>query len=471
MHTNIDFRQVVHALSDTLDLVGVDEVQHGKRVAFMARECGRAMGLDNEALDRLYNAALLHDCGVSSTTVHRHLVTELDWEGSEEHCQRGADLLAGHELFADLAPLIRHHHTHWQDLKAMGIAEELALVNNCIYLTDRVDSLAAGQNLSELLLVKDEIRATIARYRSTFFAPKLVDIFLAVSNNEFFWLTLEPRHLDLYLAEMALDTSPRQLGPESFLHLARMFATIVDAKSPFTMEHSLGVSRLAKRLGQRLNLGDDACQALEVAGLLHDLGKLRIPDEILEKPGPLDERERATMKHHSFESYQILRRIDGLADIAEMAAFHHETLSGEGYPFHLTGTRLSTEARVIAVADIFQALAQNRPYRAAMAPTEIMAILHGLADTNRLDRQVVETVAENLPDCWEVATGAPFPMAAPAQPTPAAAARQAVPAAGANIPCEGCGRHIPAELLHSQGGHGALCPDCRAEAESCNCGD
>ncbi|MDH3393062.1 MAG: hypothetical protein OEL66_03575, partial [Desulfobulbaceae bacterium] len=93
MSDQIDFRQVIHALSDALDLVGVDELQHGKRVAFMAMECGRAFGLDQEKLDQLYHAALLHDCGVSSTTVHRYLVTELDWSGADDHCQRGHDLL------------------------------------------------------------------------------------------------------------------------------------------------------------------------------------------------------------------------------------------------------------------------------------------------------------------------------------------------------------------------------------------
>ncbi len=444
MDTDIDFRQVVHALSDTLDLVGVDEIQHGKRVAFMARECGRAMGLAEPDLDRLYHAALLHDCGVSSTAVHRRLVNEMDWEGADEHCQLGAALLAGHELFADLAPLVRYHHTHWEDLAGVAVPAEVALASNCIYLTDRVDALTANRDRSELLLARDDIRNTISRHRDSFFAPQLVDIFLRVSTSEFFWLTLEPRHLDLYLAEMTQTARPHRLTHDSFLRMARIFATIVDAKSPFTVEHSLGVARLAKRLGRLLGLNAGVCQKLEVAGLLHDLGKLRVPDEILEKPAPLDRRERAVMMHHSFESYQILRRIKGFAGIAEMAAFHHETLAGDGYPFHLTGPRLSLEARIIAVADIFQALAQNRPYRPALAPTEIMAILHGLADTNHLDNRVVDVVADNLATCYGEAA--------------------------ASL-CEGCGRAASPAELDNRGGHGVLCPECRSEATSCGCAD
>ncbi|MDH3359359.1 MAG: HD domain-containing protein [Desulfobulbaceae bacterium] len=405
MPNKVDFRQVVHALSDALDLVGVDELQHGKRVAFMAVECGRALNFDDEKLDRLYHAALLHDCGVSSTTVHRYLVTELDWAGANEHCRLGHDLLLGHELFADLAPLILHHHTHWDQLTTMDLDDETALINNCIYLVDRVDALVAKQSIEELLFCNEEIRDTINKYRGQFFAPQLVDVFMDVSASEFFWLTLQPRHLDLYLSEMSLDSKEKQIDKDCFLRIAQMFATIVDAKSPFTVEHSQGVSRLAKQLGILLGLPKDNCEDLEVAGLLHDLGKLRVPDEILEKPGPLNEKERATMKHHSFESYQILRRIEGFESIAEMAALHHETLSGEGYPFHREGSGLSKEARIIAVADIFQALAQNRPYRGSMSPEKTMAILQEMADNNKLDQEIVRTVKENFSSCWLAATG------------------------------------------------------------------
>ncbi len=409
MKDEIDFRQIVHALSDTLDLVGVDEVQHGKRVAFMVMECGRGLGLTRKQQDRLYHAALLHDCGVSSTAVHRSLVSELDWSGSEEHCRRGFTLLSSHELFADLAPLIRHHHCHWSELDRLGLDQETAMINNLIYLCDRVDALVAQHGLDDLLFSNQQIRDTINAYRSTFFDPELVEVFLTVSASEFFWLTLQPRHLNIFLAEMAMAPKPREVAPASLLRIAMLFAAIVDAKSPFTVEHSLGVSRLAKHLGLLLEMPATACAAMEVAGLLHDLGKLRVPDEILEKPGPLTARERATMKQHSFESYQILRRIDGFQAIAEMAACHHETLGGEGYPFHRLGTALSAEARVIAVADIFQALAQNRPYRASMPPAKIVSTLQDLAESNKLDRLVVRTVVTNLPSCWQAASAIPYP--------------------------------------------------------------
>lgn len=400
MKIQLDLRQVVYALSDALDLVGVDDFHHGKRVGLMAVECGRVLGLDEPTLGMLFDTGLLHDCGVSSTRVHHHLVTELDWEGSQEHCNLGHELLLSFAPLAPLAPLILHHHTHWDALSRAGIPGDTALLSNLIYLADRVDALAAphyGQ--PSLLFYKDEIRNTIGRLGGTFFAPQLVDAFLAASRNEVFWLRLESRHIQQYLLNTAWRRPTEEVSFEQLRQLALLFSRIVDAKSPFTVEHSLGVAALARYLGEQLKLPTETCDKLEIAGLLHDLGKLQVPDEILEKPAGLDPKERAAMTRHSFETYQILRRIPGLEDIARWAAYHHEAPDGEGYPFHRRGSELSLEARIIAVADVFQAMAQNRPYRAAMEPEEILRHLRELATASHLDAELVDLVGQNLDAC------------------------------------------------------------------------
>jgi len=186
--------------------------------------------------------------------------------------------------------------------------------------------------------------------------------------------------------------------------MATIFAEIVDAKSPFTVEHSLGVSRLAKFIGDLVGLSEDKQNMLEVAGLLHDLGKLNVPDEILEKPGALSLEERMIMMRHSFESYQILSRIEGFEDISKWAAFHHEALSGKGYPFHKDKKGLSLEARIVAVADIFQALAQNRPYRNSLPKDEISNIMDDMVDRGHLDPQLVDLTKSNSEKCLQYAT-------------------------------------------------------------------
>lgn len=404
MSVSIDLAQAIHALSDALDLVGVDQVLHGKRVGFMALQCGEAMGLNGRELEDLFHAGLLHGCGVSSTQIHRCLVNELDWSNSEFHCLKGSELLSQFPPLAHLAPLVRHHHTHWDALRALNLPESTALLANLLYLVDRVDALVAPHYEHDLLLARHAVRDTVWRLSSSFFAPELVALFLDLSDNEAFWLNLEPRHLIRFIYERERGARLAPVSLPDLKQLALLFARVVDAKSPYTLEHSLGTARLARFLAERTGLPAETCEKIEVAGLLHDLGKLRVPDEVLEKPGPLTQTEQAAIQRHSFETYQILRGITGLEDITLWAAYHHERPNGRGYPFHRRGAELTIESRIIAVSDVFQALAQRRPYRQPLPPMQILETLRVFARDNHLDGTVVEWIGRYLEECWRLAT-------------------------------------------------------------------
>jgi putative nucleotidyltransferase with HDIG domain len=400
----IDLGQAIYALTDALDLVGVDEVGHGKRVGFMAMACAEALGYQGDALRKLFHAALLHDCGVSSSRVHRHLVEEMEWDNADEHCRIGYERLNTFAPLAMLAPVIRYHHRHWDTLAGEDLSEEDALFSNLIFLVDRVDALTSSHYGKDLLMACQAIRERIAGYRGTMFAPELVDAFMQVSAAEAFWLSLEPPHLERFLFNMEREQLPLLIDFEELKQLARIFAQIVDAKSHFTVEHSDGVASLARYLAEKMGLPEARCEMIEVAGLLHDLGKLRVPDEILDKPAPMSEAERAIMLRHSFESYQILRRIHGLEEVALWAAYHHEMPVGKGYPFHASAAQIGPEARIIAVADVFQALAQDRPYRKGLPYPRIVEMLQELAGEGHLDSQVVTMVASEPERCWQRAT-------------------------------------------------------------------
>jgi putative nucleotidyltransferase with HDIG domain len=404
MGLEIDLRQAIYALTDALDLVGVDEVGHGKRVGFMAMECSRLLSLDMEARFKLFHAALLHDCGVSSTRVHRHLVEEMEWDNAEEHCVVGAGLLGTFPPLAPLAPIIRYHHRHWDTLKDTGLSEQEALFSNLIFLVDRVDALTAPHYGKDLLMARRNTCERIASYRGTLFAPTLVDAFLQTASAEAFWLAMEPPHLERYLFDMEREHLPLPIDFSELKQLARVFAHIVDAKSHFTVEHSEGVASLARYLAEQSGLSAVQCEKIEVAGLLHDLGKLKVPDEILDKPAAMSEEERSIMLRHSFESYQILRRIHGLEEIALWAAYHHEMPAGNGYPFHASAGQIGKEARIIAVADVFQALAQDRPYRDGLPYPKIIEMLQELASEGHLDREIVALVAREPELSWQRAT-------------------------------------------------------------------
>ena len=399
----IDFGQFVNALSDTIDLVGVDEIQHGKRVAYMALECAKDMGLDREEQLSLLRIGLLHDCGVSSTRVHKKLIDELDWADSSLHCQVGADRIRQFAPLADFADVILCHHSHWQELKELPLSNTAKRDANLIFLLDRVDALAAMQDNPNRLACRDTVCRKIGSLDDSYFQPYLVDVFLAAAEKEAFWIVQEPSHLMNYLQTQQSDGQEIALHNGDLKGIGRLFAQIVDAKSPYTAEHSLGVGALSGYLAGRCGLSDETRGKVEVAGLLHDLGKLQVPDTILEHNGNLGNESLAIMRHHSFVTHTILNRIRGLEEISLWASNHHEKLDGSGYPFKRTADELSIESRIVMVADIYQALAQERPYRKPQSPDNIVGLLRKQADHGQLDKELVRIVECEPAQCHEAA--------------------------------------------------------------------
>lgn len=398
MKLHAELHHVIYALSEALDLVGVDDVAHGKRVGIMAAECGKAMGLPQGEVDFLFDLGMLHDIGVSSTQTHHHLVAEFDWVGSQQHTIVGHDLLKSFAPLANMALPIRYHHTKWQDLLShTELPPAVARQANLIHLTDRVGTLAAPYYADNTaLLHAPAIRAEIERRSGSSFCPELVQAFLRASRAEAFWLLLEPRAIPSYLEDQLQRAQLEKSGVAELKQVAKLFARIVDAKSPFTALHSQGVANVARLLAEKMGVSPTNCDKVEIAGLLHDLGKLRVPDEVLDKPSKLDGRERQLMNAHSFETFQILHRIKGFEEIAQWAAYHHEEPGGKGYPFHLQGETLPLEARILRVADIFQAMVQDRPYRAGLPQGEARQFMADMVAQGRLDAGIFATLDANL---------------------------------------------------------------------------
>jgi HD-GYP domain-containing protein (c-di-GMP phosphodiesterase class II) len=401
---NINLHEAVYSLSDALDLVGVTHIHHGKRVAYIAAECAKQLGWQDQYLDDLFQAAILHDCGVSKTAVHARLA-QFEWEQDNAHCQIGANLLLSCPLLSHLSDFIFYHHTHWSELKDLDIPMQVKLSANCIYLAESIDviSLACLVDQSNLLLNQQAIMDRISEKSGSWFHPEIVDVFIDIAQSSRFWFTLERDGASNYVATWKAHAPNKKIAFRELKSLVHIFSHIVDAKSPYTKEHSDGVANLAKFLGYQLGLPEETCEMLELAGLLHDIGKLRVPEALLEKTSRLTDEEYAIVQRHSFDTYDILKNISGMEKITEWAAQHHERINGKGYPLQIEKDAISLEARIVAVADVFQALAQNRPYRTALDGDAIMAILNEQAEAGRLDAEVVYCAGLNLSACLKAA--------------------------------------------------------------------
>ncbi len=402
---SIDLRQMILALETTVDLVGMNDTNHGKRVGFIASQIGNHLGYSEQNISFLFELGLLHDCGVSTEQMHSDLVNHFDWEDAHIHCKIGYNLLRKFEPLSKFAIPILYHHTPFEELNKLDLSMHDAKMANLIFLSDRIDVTAASHYSSDILLARHEIVKSIKDYSGTYFDPKLVDAFLELEKSEAFWIALEDRHITRYTWDMGQFNTATELSISQVKQLSLIMAYIVDQKSPFTAQHSARVGCLAKYIGSEYGLFDEQCQKIEIAGFLHDIGKLRTPDNILEKPGKLTETERSIMDQHSYETFEILRHIKGLEEISAWAAFHHEGLNGTGYPFHPKEKDLSIEARIIAVADVFQALVQDRPYREGMALEKVIDILDEFVANGKLDDSVVEIVKKKRDKCMTIAKG------------------------------------------------------------------
>ncbi len=389
----VNLGNLLLSLSEAMDLAGPVVAQHQQRVAFIALEMSKAAGLPEKQRETLFTAALLHDIGAMSVEEKISLMRfDEDEEEHENHCILGARLLEKVPLLSDTAGIIRNHHKKWQDY-AGSIDDAEIQASQIILLADRIDRLI--QRNQFILHQHEEIIGKAKSLMGTAVHSTVVHYFLAAAGREEFWLDLvSPR-----LYPLLLHCGPcrnREIEIEEILSISELFRNIIDFRSRFTATHTAGVTTCAEMVAGLYGLTDSEAVLMKIAGNLHDLGKLCVPNFILEKPGTLTPEEFAIMKGHTYYTYHIINTIGGLKDIAEWAAYHHEKMDGSGYPFHHGGEKLTAGSRIMAVADIFTAISEDRPYRSGMEPADIIDTMNLLSTGKLLDPRVVSVLLDNF---------------------------------------------------------------------------
>jgi len=289
-------------------------------------------------------------------------------------CERGADIARMVGLGDEAAEAIRALDEHWN-----GRGHPAGLRGDDIPLLGRI--LCLAQSVEVFLSAHGHDAAyEMARRRSgSWFDPALVRALDGFRNDRGFWCRVagpDPVRLatDAGPAESAVE--PDDAGVDL---IAEGFARVIDAKSPYTARHSEGVAAIAVGIGDRLGLPAPELRDLRRAGLLHDIGKLGVSSRILDKPGRLDEAEWRAMRRHPEFTLRILERVPVFRPLAELAASHHERMDGQGYHRGLRAGRLPLAARVLAVADVCEALTADRPYRAGMPVEQALSVMRAQA--------------------------------------------------------------------------------------------
>jgi len=389
-HLFVNLSNLLLSLSEVTDLANPLIAQHQHRTAYIALELAKFADLEPEITENIFTAALLHDIG--AVTVEEKIAVHNFQKVNESiHTIRGELLLEQIPWLRKISKIVRNHHKNWSAWEE-DIENPVVFSSQIVLLSDYVERLIDKNKY--ILHQSKDIVEIIKKLSDTVVNKKIVAYFVDLAKREDFWLDLtSPRLYSLLLNNGQFKNM--QIGLEDVLLISNLYRDLIDFKSRFTATHTSGVAECAVKLSELFGLAELDVKSMMIAGNFHDIGKLVIPNSILEKPGKLTLEEFEIMRCHTYHTFNTLDSIGGLQRIAEWAAYHHEKLDGSGYPFHLTNEEIGTGSRIMTVADIFTAISEDRPYRKGMDKDEIYKILKSQTDKKLLDKRIVELLFDN----------------------------------------------------------------------------
>lgn len=387
---SVNLGNLLLSLSEMIDGANPNLSQHQIRTAFIALNIAHEADLEISLIEDIFAASILHDIGAISIE-EKLAVHKFEVNNTELHCIRGELLLKEVPSLKRIAKMVRNHHKEWKNWEE-DINNPLVISSQIICLADNIERLI---DKNEYILNQDKkILQKITLLKGLTFNEKILEYFFKIAKKESFWLDL----MSSRLYSLLLHNGPyknKTIGLNELSSIGNLFRHMIDFKSHFTATHTAGVSACSEMMAKLFGLTELEINMIKIAGNFHDLGKLMIPNSILEKPGKLSQEEFNIIKSHTYYTYQVLNSINGLGRIIEWAAYHHEQLNGNGYPFRLDYNELDIGCRIMAVSDIFVALSEDRPYRNSMDKEKIAKVLKEMAEDNCIDIKIVDLLLEN----------------------------------------------------------------------------
>ena len=413
--------EVLGALSFALDLTEGQPLGHALRSCLIGSRLGETIGLPLQERRDLYYALLLKDVGCSSNAarvfelfggderVAKRDLKRVDWsryfeaagyamshaapgaswlerarkvasiagagpraarELVEARCQRGGAICRDLGFGPAVADAVAALDEHWN-----GRGQPRGLKGGQIPVLARIMGLAQTLEVFSVLEGPDAAIAVARTRRGTWFDPTLVEAAEDLRHDLAHWRALDEWRLQEEVKRVEPGDAVLLAGPGALDRIASAFAAVVDAKSPFTADHSRRVTDFVVRIADFMGLDANEIVELRRSALLHDLGKLTVPNSVLDKPGPLSAEEWEMVRLHPYYTQRILDRVRGFQSLAFVASSHHERLDGRGYFRGLRASQIPSGTRILTVADIYEALTSERPYRHALAPEEALATM------------------------------------------------------------------------------------------------
>jgi HD-GYP domain-containing protein (c-di-GMP phosphodiesterase class II) len=391
---NFRMDRLIVVFGEALDIVEGGllgaSTHHGKRIAVLSAAMGRKIGMDDGKLITLASCALLHDNALTEYIMAEHKGAYHD-PAMKLHCEYGQRNIESFEFPGDSRDLILYHHER-ADGSGPYEKTDYPFEAEIIGIADEVDVNWHLQRRSpeELPKIAEFIRD------SHRFFPETQALLMSVLDGDMLRALKDDeisKTVGDFIPPWELDNANPRL-PE----ITAFIGHVIDYKSVFTQLHSSGIVEKALAMSDHYGCGISERNMLCLAANLHDLGKLAVPSEILEKPGKLSQEEFRQIAAHAQITADLLTGLKdcGLDEVRIWAANHHEKLDGSGYPLGKKGEDLDFNSRLLACLDIYQAVREERPYHPARNHGETMEILSDMADKGTIDGGIVKDIDKAL---------------------------------------------------------------------------
>ena len=365
---------------------------HGKRIAVLCAKMGKALQKNQEEITALAVCAMLHDSALTEYILSEQIGGYHD-PAMKKHCEFGQRNVDALHFKTNVKDFILYHHERADGNGPFGIREgEGPLEAEIITIADSIDAAHHLQRLEPEEL--PAIREIIVKESGKRYGRKAAEVMLEVLD----WPTvvsLNDRVIK-QTAEAVLLPWTVDIETDTILGLAGFAAKIIDYKSVFTQKHSTQIANKAWFMGKHYQYEPQVLAELYLAASLHDLGKLAVPSDILEKPGKLTGEEFDIIKEHVRLTWELLHDIEGFETICQWACNHHEKLDGSGYPFGKKADELDFNSRLLACLDLYQAISEERPYHPGRNHADTMKILYEMAGTGKIDKDIVNDLNKVL---------------------------------------------------------------------------
>jgi len=377
----VTLKQMILIIHRAINSVDMRLFNHGEQVAYIMMNLLKADGnYSDEEIIEICAISVLHDIGAYKVTEIDKLA-QIDTISPFDHSVYGALFIKYFSPLSRLYEIVLTHHftLKYYKNKNMDIISKEGLLLNFADYIDRIylNKKALPKeyfNNDKGNHLKEHIQLFAEADKKFQFIDKLLD--------------------GSYEDELHRFFETKILTREEVIAYSKMLAYSIDFRSEATVKHTILVEAISYQIAKLCGLGEESLTQIKVAAVLHDIGKIGIPVEILEKPDKLTHDEFEIMKKHSIIGYNILSDLN-IDDIRDIGAFHHEKIDGTGYPFGIKGEELTIEIRIVAIGDIISALLVARSYKESFNKEKIVKILEAMVKSNKIDSEIVNLFINN----------------------------------------------------------------------------